>query len=259
MIATASKARRRLDPHFRTSPFVYGIMKWVVTRIMHLLYRYEVVGAENFALEGPAIVVVNHLHLLDPLAVAPISPRQIVTLAASKWRSNLLVGTVLRLAGVIFVRRGEVDREALRACQNVLSAGGMLAIAPEGTRSRTGQLQHAKAGVAYITMRTGATLLPVAVWGVEKLSMWFRFKRPTCYVAVGRPFGCRVPTARSRPTFCERGRQVIEIGRMLPSEYRGFMPRRSRRSTPRVPRISIQVDRTGGMSLPYRCADRSRV
>jgi 1-acyl-sn-glycerol-3-phosphate acyltransferase len=223
MIATASKARRRLDPHFRTSPFVYGIMKWVVTRIMHLLYRYEVVGAENFALEGPAIVVVNHLHLLDPLAVAPISPRQIVTLAASKWRSNLLVGTVLRLAGVIFVRRGEVDREALRACQNVLSAGGMLAIAPEGTRSRTGQLQHAKAGVAYITMRTGATLLPVAVWGVEKLSMWFRFKRPTCYVAVGRPFRLSRPDGKiTTDILREMADEVmIEIGRMLPSEYRG--------------------------------------
>ncbi len=74
--------------------------------------------------------------------------RQIITLAASKWYNNLIVGSILRLAGVIFVRRGEVDREALRQCLDVLHNGGVLAIAPEGTRSRTGGLQEAKAGIA---------------------------------------------------------------------------------------------------------------
>jgi 1-acyl-sn-glycerol-3-phosphate acyltransferase len=223
MIASASTSRRRTDPRFRASPVVYLIMKWVIARLMRTLYRYEVVGAENFPGHGATIIVVNHLHLLDPFAVAPVSPRQIVTLAASKWRSNLLIGTILRMAGVIFVRRGEVDREALRACQDVLSDGGVLAIAPEGTRSRTGQLQRGKPGVAYLTARAEAIILPVAVWGVEKLSLWLRFKRPVCHVTVGKPF--RIPRPEGRITtdvLQDLADDVmIEIGSMLPPEYRG--------------------------------------
>jgi 1-acyl-sn-glycerol-3-phosphate acyltransferase len=178
-MVAAARAKRPLRKRFDTTPATYRAMKSFGTWLIHLLYRYEVSGLENLPETGATLIAVNHLHLLDPFAVVPLVPRQIVTLAASKWYNNLIVGSILRLAGVIFVRRGEVDREALRQCLDVLHSGGVLAIAPEGTRSRTGGLQEAKAGIGYLAARSDAVIVPVAIWGVERLRDWLHLRKPT--------------------------------------------------------------------------------
>ncbi|MBM3187163.1 MAG: 1-acyl-sn-glycerol-3-phosphate acyltransferase, partial [Chloroflexi bacterium] len=96
-------------------------------------------------------------------------------------------------------------------------------IAPEGTRSRTGTMQRAKPGIAYLALRTNAVLVPVAHWGVEKLSDWKRLRRPTCRVVIGRPF--RLPTIEGKPGTEELQALadliMVEHGRLLPPEYRG--------------------------------------
>lgn len=227
MSATTS-AKKKPRPSYETSPVVYAILKWIITRLMHILYRYEVTGQENFPLSGPTMIVVNHLHLFDPGAVAPVVPRRIVTLAAGKWRTNILIRSFLRLAGAIFIRRGEVDRQALRACIEVLSKGGVLAIAPEGTRSKTATLQRAKPGVAYLATRMKSVLVPVAFWGIEKLGDWKRLKRPTCKVVIGRPF--RLPRTSEKPSIAELQELAdlvsIQIGLLLPERYRGVYTER---------------------------------
>jgi 1-acyl-sn-glycerol-3-phosphate acyltransferase len=221
MTATASVKRVRLP--YETSPAVYRVIKWIFDRLMHILYRYEVTSLGPFPASGPTIIAVNHLHLFDPGAVAPVVPRQIVTLAAEKYMNNLLIGSLLRLAGSIFVRRGEVDREALRWCLNVLSKGGVLAVAPEGTRSRTGAMQRAKPGIAYLALRTNATIVPIAFWGIERLKDWAHLRRPTCQVVIGNPF--RLPQLTEKPN-TEKLQELadlimLRIGLLLPESYRG--------------------------------------
>jgi 1-acyl-sn-glycerol-3-phosphate acyltransferase len=227
-MTVSASVRRHLRATYQTSPVVYQIMKWVFTRIMHIVYDYRATGQENFPPSGPTIIAVNHLHLFDPGAVMPAVPRKIVTLAADKWERNWVLGTLLRLAGVIFVRRGEVDRVALRDCLSVLSEGGVLAVAPEGTRSRTAALQRAKAGIAYLATRTNAVVVPVAFWGVERIGDWKRLKRPTCNVVVGRPF--RLPQIKGKPSTEELQQMadliMIRTGMLLPPSYRGVYAER---------------------------------
>lgn len=222
MIA-AAHVRRPLRKRFDTSPATYRAVKAFGTWLVRLLYRYEIAGIENLPETGATILAVNHLHLLDPFAVMPIVPRQIITLAASKWYHNVIVGSLLRLAGVIFVRRGEVDREALRQCLDVLHNGGILAIAPEGTRSRTGALQTAKAGIGYLAARSDAVIVPVAIWGVEHLRDWFHLRKPTCYVSIGRPFRPELPAGKlSGQDLQQIADQVmVRIAELLPPDYRG--------------------------------------
>lgn len=191
---------------------------------MRLVYRYRSRGQENLPDRGPAMLVVNHLHIFDPGAVVAAIPQQLVTLAAGKWRDHLVINTLLRIAGVIFVKRGEVDRQALRACLEVLESGGILAIAPEGTRSETGQLQRGKPGVAYLAAKADVPLIPVAHWGVENLSQWKRLHRPQCQVVIGEPF--RLPPTEGRLTR-ERLQALadfvmVQIGKLLPEHYHGF-------------------------------------
>jgi 1-acyl-sn-glycerol-3-phosphate acyltransferase len=212
------------ERNYEGHPVVYRILKIIISFLMHLLYRYKVTRLAPFPPSGPVIVVVNHLHLLDPGVIAPVVPRRVVTLAADKWRKRPLSRWFLRSAGVIFVKRGEVDRRALRACLHVLRNDGVLAIAPEGTRSERGGLQQAKAGVAYLAARTGAQIVPIAHHGVEKLSEWKHLKRPTCNVVIGEPF-C-LPEMEPGELSSEKlqeftGLIVVRLGLLLPEEYRG--------------------------------------
>jgi 1-acyl-sn-glycerol-3-phosphate acyltransferase len=209
---------------YASHPVIYRLMQWTIALLVRIIYRYRVYGGEDFPETGGAMLVINHLHFLDPAAVAGAVSRQIVTLAAEKWEANWFTRVFFRGAGVIFVNRGEVDRRALRACQQVLDAGGMLAVAPEGTRSPHRVLQRGKPGVAYLAVRTNALIVPVAVWGVEKLREWKRLRRPTCHLVIGRPF--RLPPVEGRVT-TEKLQELadlvmIRIGEMLPESYHGF-------------------------------------
>ncbi|HHX42956.1 MAG TPA: 1-acyl-sn-glycerol-3-phosphate acyltransferase [Chloroflexi bacterium] len=227
-MTAGTAARRRLRPPYETSPATYRALRPIVAFIMSLFYRYEVVGLENVPSCGPILIAVNHLHLLDPFAVAARIDRQIVTLAKSAWRSNIIVGGFLRLAGTIFVRRGEVDREALRACLQVLTQGKALAIAPEGTRSKTGALQRAKPGVAYLAARTDAAILPVAIDGTHRLRDWLRLRRPVCRLIIGKPF--HLPRSEGKPSTEQLQEMadgiMVRIGALLPEEYWGVYAER---------------------------------
>jgi 1-acyl-sn-glycerol-3-phosphate acyltransferase len=216
--------RNPSERDYEGHPIVYKILKIIISFLMHLLYSYKVTRLALFPQSGPVIVVVNHLHLLDPGVIAPVVPRRVVTLAADKWRKRPLSRWFLNAAGVIFVKRGEVDRRALRACLHVLRNDGVLAVAPEGTRSERGGLQQAKAGVAYLAARTRAQIVPIAHHGVERLSDWRRLKRPRCNVVVGEPF--QLPDLESGELSSEKLQEFTDLimtrlGLLLPEEYRG--------------------------------------
>ena len=230
-VTGSTKARHRhksAHPAYEGNTFAYGLIKPAFALLIHLIYRCKAEGMENIPATGPTIVVLNHLHIFDPGVVMPLISRRIVTLAAVKWETHPIFGRLLRWAGSIFVRRGEVDRVALRSCLEVLEGGGLLAIAPEGTRSNTGALQRAKPGIAYLAIRTNATLVPLAHWGVERLADWKRLKRPTCHAVIGRPF--KLPAPEGKVTSDELQELtdlvMIEHGRLLPPSYRGFYAER---------------------------------
>jgi len=220
--------RKKVRPSYWASPVGWRVLQAVIAFLVRLVYRYQVTGQENLPKQGPAILAVNHLHLFDPAIVATLLPYQVVTLAAAKWKKHWLIRSILKMAGVIFVKRGAVDRQALRESIEVLENRGVLAIAPEGTRSRAHQLQRGKPGIAYLALRTNAIIVPIAFWGVEKLAEWRRLRRPRCHVVVGRPF--RLPQLPGRPSTGQLQELadlvMIQIGRLLPPSYRGYYANR---------------------------------
>lgn len=202
---------------------------WMVRKVFDLIYRVlariKVVGRENLDVEGPCLVIMNHLSVFDPPLLGILLPRRGWALAAEKYRRHPLFGPILHLTGVIFVRRGKVDRRALRAALKVLREGGVIGLAPEGTRSKTGQLQRAKEGVAYLASRTDATIVPVAFTGTEKMvSALKRLRRGRVRVVVGEPF--KLPAANSPA----KGPQLAaytdlimcRLAALLPESYRGY-------------------------------------
>jgi 1-acyl-sn-glycerol-3-phosphate acyltransferase len=227
MTATASVARCKRKS-YDSNPVAYYITWFLIGVIMRLVFRYRIHGRENVPAQGAAIVAVNHLHYIDPGAVAPAVRRRLITMAADKWQEDGFSGLFLRIAGVIFVRRGEVDRQALRDCLDVLSQGRLLAIAPEGTRSKTGGLQRGRAGIAYLANKANVPIIPVGFWGTEQIRNWRPFRRPRCEITLGEPF--YLPSYEGRPPteLLDQWADLvmIKIGLLLPPQYRGVYAER---------------------------------
>ncbi len=167
----------------------YRILSVILRFLLRLLCRIEVRGGEHAPASGPVIVAVNHLNFLDPpLVLFGVHYKFITVLIAEKWADLWPINWFARGIGGIFVQRGEVDRQALNGCLEVLQAGGVIGLAPEGTRSRTGVMQRAKPGVAYLATKANVPVLPIGISGSESIvAEWRRLRRPHILVAVGEP------------------------------------------------------------------------
>jgi len=201
-------------------------LRGLALALVHLLARLEVHGADKFPKSGPTIYVMNHLHWTDSVIGFVIVTRPGTMFAADKWEHHWLLGPVLRFTQqVIFVARGQADRKALSQALDVLKQGHMLAIAPEGTRSKTGGLQEGHDGPAYLASRTGAMIVPVGAYGQEKAeASWKRLRRPHVIVNVGDPFILPgTPNkARGEQLLAYTDEIMLRIAALLPAAYRGI-------------------------------------
>ncbi len=208
----------------RDAGVFYRLVQRFLWFFFHLTMRLRVTGVENVPLTGPLIISPNHLHSLDIPLVGMGVRRRTVILAADKWQGKFGGWAMERVTSIIYVARGEPDREALAASLKVLKAGGSLAVAPEGTRSRQPGLQKGHDGAAYLASRTGATIVPVAVWGHEKaFGEWRRLRRPVVRLVYCAPIQLPPEASRARAPELERyTKQVMRsIAQEMPEEYRG--------------------------------------
>lgn len=201
----------------------YRLIRAFLQLFFALFTRFVVVGREALPCSGPLIVATNHIGILDPPALMVAAPWPVTAFAAKKW-SRHFWGHFLRSVGAIFVNRGEVDREALRSALRVLERGGILGMAPEGTRSKTRRLQPARPGVAYLAHLSGAPIVPVAITGTERvLPSLLRLQRAEVRVTFGEPFTLPAVDRRARAgNLLEQADLVMQrIAALLPPEYRG--------------------------------------
>jgi 1-acyl-sn-glycerol-3-phosphate acyltransferase len=206
------------------NPRLYALARAVVRALLWLLTRTEIRGQENIPPLGPYIILTNHLSTIDPPLIMAVFPSPVTVFAGHTHRHEFIIGEVMNALGAIWVKRGEVDRHALRAALDALKAGGLLGLAPEGTRSRTGGLLKGKIGAAYLATRADAPLVPVALTGTEiGLPALLKLGRPRITVTIGPPF--RLPNPNP-----QAGRQELEVhtdlimrtlAEMLPDKYRG--------------------------------------
>jgi len=200
-------------------------MDWLGRKVIPLLFRVEIVDLENLPVSGPVILLVNHINFTDVSILSVLLPRQPVGMAKRELMWHPVLGPIVRTMGVIPVRRGEADREALRLSQKLLVEGKhVLMIAPEGHRSGHGRLQPAHDGIAFIAARAGATIVPVATTGVERF--WrsvLRLGRTPVRVAVGRGFRFRSRGGKINRDSLKMMTQeaMYQLALLLPPEYRG--------------------------------------
>ena len=202
---------------------MYHTIRVIVNVLIDLFVRRDYVGIENFP-KPPYILVTNHLSIFDTPVLLTICPHTIRALVAAKHKRNPIYGPLLAMMDSIWVRRGEVDRQALRQALNVLKDGGVLGVAPEGTRSRgTYALQEGKTGAAYLATRADVPIVPVGLMGTEYIKHNLpRLRRTHVRAVVGKPF--RLPEGgRVRGQKLQEYTNLImhHIAETLSEKYRG--------------------------------------
>ncbi|HJR79744.1 MAG TPA: lysophospholipid acyltransferase family protein [Anaerolineales bacterium] len=208
----------------------------VLTKLLTFLtMRPTVKGLENFPKQGPAIVVINHLGDADAVLMMATLPLAIEAMGKIELNDHWFVGPVFRAYGIIWVHRGRPDRRALRAALEGLAQGRMVALAPEGRQSLIGGLEDGNEGAAFLALKSGAPIVPIALTGTENQTVYGhmkKLKRTPVTLSIGKPFVLFPPekrttggaemVPRNRESLQEGTRRIMEsLASLLPEAYRG--------------------------------------
>lgn len=196
-----------------------GLAKLLVFFMMDATVR----GLENFPKKGPALVVINHLGDADAVLLAASLPAAIDGLGKIELNDHWLVGPVFRAYGVIYVHRGRPDRKAIRAALDGLAEGRMVSLAPEGRQAVERKLEEGTEGAAFLALKSGAPIVPVAMTGTENENIYNRkwWRRARVTLTVGEPFYLE-PHDDRQVMLREGTKQIMEsLARLLPDSYVG--------------------------------------
>ena len=199
---------------------VVAVLRWP------LLLSFVTHGREHLPAQGPYLVVTNHTGMMDsPMIFSAVPTNDWCLLAGEKWGKNPFTAVLLGGSGAIFVRRGEVDRQALKQAEAALARGAIFGLAPEGTRSKTGQMMEARDGAAFLAVRANVPIVPVGIIRSDKWAANFKRGKWTRIEAfIGEPF--MLPDLGRRPKSKELGAFteliMAHIAAQLPPEYHGF-------------------------------------
>jgi 1-acyl-sn-glycerol-3-phosphate acyltransferase len=193
--------------------------------LVRVLCKVDGEQVDKVPAHGPLILIANHVNFLEaPVLHCRLRPRQVIGLAKAEAWDNPLLGWLFDQWEAIPIQRGEPDIGALRRALRVLRDGGILVVAPEGTRSRHGRLQRGRSGAVTIALKSGAPLLPLAFYGGEAIGHNIRrLRRTPFHIIVGEPFHVKVGGKRVSRDVRQRIADEImyQLAALLPPAYRG--------------------------------------
>ncbi len=187
----------------RAAAFYFGV-RFLIRQVLARWLRLRVVGAEHLATPGPVILAPVHRSNLDAPLVAGVAKRRVRALGKESLFASMPAAWINSALGAIPVRRGEADREAMRAARQVISTGEMMIVFPEGTRQSGPVIDGVFDGTAYLANKANAPIIPIGIAGTEAAmgSGTKGIKRVRCAVVVGAPIAA--PEGRmSRPALAE--------------------------------------------------------
>ncbi|HEY51010.1 MAG TPA: 1-acyl-sn-glycerol-3-phosphate acyltransferase [Dehalococcoidia bacterium] len=204
--------------------WIYYGGRYFTRVVLFLFARWRVLGREHIPKEGPLLVAANHLSLADPPIMGLSINRQAMFLAKEELFRSRVSRYFVQNYGSFPIRRGGMNRDALRFAEQWFGRGRALIVFPEGRRSMEAQMVDAFSGPALIAVRNGVPILPVGISGTEKItgSTWW-LRRPRITVNIGRPF--HLPSVNGKVTKEQlaefTGSIMAQIAELLPEKYRG--------------------------------------
>jgi 1-acyl-sn-glycerol-3-phosphate acyltransferase len=208
----------------------YVIVRAIIRLLVPLQMRLSIHGAERCPQDGPVMIVANHLGALDPILIALGVRRPVRILAKAEILRWFVLGNIAHACGVIPVRRGASDREALRTLTHLLLEGNCIEVMPEGTYPKVPfppAMLPFKTGAAFLALRTGALVQPVSITGIEHVWAprrgWKIWHRPRVNITFGEPYRPQVPAGVSAKMAYQAVTEDMarRIAALLPPSYHG--------------------------------------
>lgn len=189
---------------------LYTIFKVIFAFILKVFGRYQVFGRQNLPDSGPLIIVSNHISNWDPLMVGVAIPRRVSFIAKEELFGIPLVGSLLKAWGMVPIKRGRIDREALSKPLELLKDKKVIGIFIEGKRNlkNPDTMLKPQPGAAMLTLRSGAPIVPVAVINTNRILRSFKRVK----VFIGKPI---LFASKTELEGLEKKEQYSKIGREL--------------------------------------------
>jgi 1-acyl-sn-glycerol-3-phosphate acyltransferase len=154
----------------------YQLSRVIAGPFLRALARPTVIGAEHIPASGAAIMASNHLSVVDSIYLPLMLERPVTFAAKSEYFTGTrlrdrAVGAYLRATNQLSTDRAgaRAAQEMLEAALDLLRAGQLFGIYPEGTRSPDGRLYRGRTGVGFLALHSGAPVIPVAMVGTERI------------------------------------------------------------------------------------------
>jgi 1-acyl-sn-glycerol-3-phosphate acyltransferase len=175
----------------------YRVVHWVLTNGSRLLWRVRVVGIERVPRTGGFVLAPSHRSMMDIPLAAIVTKRRLRFMGKASVFKIPVLGWLFSTLGGFPVARDGTDRKAVRESIAMLEAGEALCVFPEGTRQNGPKIQPLQPGSSYLSLRSGAPIVPIAIAGSEEILR--DHKRPIPHfgrvvIVVGDPI---VPEART--------------------------------------------------------------
>jgi 1-acyl-sn-glycerol-3-phosphate acyltransferase len=172
----------------RRPDLAYEVVRMVTSVYAWTVFRARGIAPEQVPASGPVILAPNHSSFMDHFFLGAFIRRKVSFMAKSQL-FKAPMQFIYSHGGVFPVRRGFRDEEAFVTAAAILDRGGCIAMYCEGGRSRTGRIgDRARPGIGRLALESGATVVPVAIHGSERVRNWKRLRFPKVTVLYGEPF-----------------------------------------------------------------------
>ena len=152
------------------SLLLYHLFKWsIVSPTLHLYFQGRIYGAKHVPQQGPLVVVSNHASDFDPPILSSCVGRPVAYMAKEELFRVPILKQAIQLYGAYPVNRQAADRNAIRSALKCLEAGWATGVFLQGTRTLDGRITDPKLGAALIAAKAQAPLLPVSLWGTQRI------------------------------------------------------------------------------------------
>jgi 1-acyl-sn-glycerol-3-phosphate acyltransferase len=184
-----SRKEEKLDYEWRPSRGWYRFSRILFNILFHTLWPLRIEGAHHIPRQGAAIIVSNHLSMIDPFVVGYAANRLVSFMAKQELFRVPIVRRWISGLGAFPVDRSRQDPAALRTALTLLKKGELLGMFPEGTRSTTGEMLELRAGAARLAARSRTPIIPVSVSNTNRALPPGKLLRPArIAIRVGAPF-----------------------------------------------------------------------
>jgi len=203
---------------------MHRILIGIAHILIFLTSRTIVKNKKRVPVEGPLLVVSNHLSVADPVLLGAKIGRKVTFMAKEELFKNKFSAYFIKAFGAIPVYRGSSNRDALRQASEILNSQGVLGMFPEGKRSRVGSLTPGQLGAALIAYHNKVKILPVSITGSETFrgKEWL-FNRPRVVMTIGEPFSLpEIGSTLNKEQLTELTSTIMNrIAVLLPEKYQG--------------------------------------